>query len=137
MNELLTQTLAYFFKAIILALTGVITFYIKTVLVPWLQDKQIYTTVQRFVQAAEKLAEAGDLTTGPDKKSYVIRLLQSKNIEVTPEIEALIESAVEELDWMKGETFTTLIGEPDETASATDDAGGGTHQLTNWKGEDE
>lgn len=118
MNELLTQALAYLFKAIILALTGVITFYIKTVLVPWLKDKQIYTTVQRFVQAAEKLAKAGDLASGPDKKGYVIRLLRSKNIEVTPEIEALIESAVEELDWMKGETFTTLIeGETDETAA--------------------
>lgn len=74
--------------------------------------------MQRFVHAAEKLAEAGDLTSGPDKRGYVIRLLRSKNIEVTPEIEALIEFAVEELDWMKGETFTTLIeGETDETAA--------------------
>ena len=124
MNEILTQALAYLFKAIILALTGVITFYIKTALVPWLKDKQIYTTVQRFVQAAEKLAAAGELGPGPDKKNYVIHLLRSKNIEVTPEIEALIESAVEELDWMKGETLSTIIGEEDETVT-DDDADSG------------
>lgn len=127
MAEVLTQALAYLFQAIIIAITGVITFYIKTVLVPWLQDKQLYTTVQRYVQAAEKLAEAGDLVSG-SKKGYVIYLLQSKGIEVTPEIEALIESAVEELDWMKGELVTTLIdGQANETAApASEDAGYGT-----------
>lgn len=115
MSEAITQALTYLIQAIIVAITGVITYYIKTVLVPWLEDKQLYTTVQRYVQAAEKLAEAGGLNTG--KKEYVAKLLQSKGIEVTPEIEALIESAVKELDWMKNETLTTIIGQVDETAA--------------------
>lgn len=124
MNELFTQALTYIFKAIILALTGLITFYIKTVLIPWMKDKQIYAIVTRFVQAAEKLAETGELTTGGEKKEYVIQLLKSKNIEVTPEIEALIESAVEELDWMKTEVTTTLIGTTGEAARESEADGG-------------
>lgn len=115
MTEAITQALTYLIQAIIVAITGIVTYYIKTVLVPWLEDKQLYTTVQRYVQAAEKLAEAGGLNTG--KKEYVVKLLQGKGIEITPEIEALIESAVEELDWMKNETLTTIIGQADEAAA--------------------
>lgn len=119
MNEIITQALAYIFKAIILALSGVVTFYIKTVLVPWLQDRQLYTTVQRYVQAAEKVASTNG-EKGKWKKAYVVKLLLEKGIKVTPEIEALIESATEELDWMQGEVYTSIIGEP--AAVGTDDS---------------
>lgn len=117
MNELLTQALSYLFKAIILALTGVVTYYIKTALVPWLQDKQLYTTVQRFVQAAEKMGKTGAIPKD-EKKAYVVSMLHGKGIIVTPEVEAFIESAVTELDNMASEIIGVLgdaadVEEPD------------------------
>lgn len=99
MNEVLAQTLAYLFEAIVIAIFGVITYYTKTVLIPYIQDKQFYTTVQRCVQAAEKLAKAGNLAKGTDKKKYVLRLLEASGIDTNDEVvNAMIESAVEELD---------------------------------------
>lgn len=103
MKELIMQALVYVLEIALLALIGVITHYVKTALIPWLKDKQLYTTVQRFVQAAEKLSASGVIGSGDDKKDLVVRLLQEKGIEYTQEVNALIESAVEELDWMKGE----------------------------------
>ena len=99
MNEVLAQTLAYLFEAIVIAIFGVITYYTKTVLIPRIQDKQLYEIVQRYVRAAEKLAKAGKLSKGADKKDYVLRLLEASGIDLDNEIlNAMIESAVEELD---------------------------------------
>lgn len=128
MNEIFTQALSYVIKALFLALTGVLTFYVKNTVVPWLEDKQLYSTVKRYVQAAEKLASTGQLTSGAAKKDYVVSLLTSKGIECSPEIHALIESAVEELDQLKDSVVTALIeGQTEETIA----------ELTNGKGVDE
>ena len=109
-NEIVTQALSYLIKALFLILSGVLTFYVKTKIIPWLEDRQLYTTVKRYVQAAEKLASTGKLTTSGAKKDYVVSLLESKGIECGPEIHALIESAVEELDQLKESVISTFIG---------------------------
>ncbi len=94
MNEIFTLALSYIIKALFLILSVVLTFYIKTKIIPWLEDRQLYATVKRYVQAAEKLASTGKITTSGAKKNYVITLLESKGIACGPEIHALIESAV-------------------------------------------
>ena len=127
-NEIITLAVSYVIKALFLILSGVLTFYIKTKVIPWLEDRQLYATVKRYVQAAEKLASTGKLSTGAAKKEYVINLLESKGIECGPEIHALIESAVEEIDQLKESVISTFIG-------------GGTaetmSELRNGKGDDE
>lgn len=70
---------------------------IKNELKPWLEEKRIYGLVQKFVEAAEKLAESG-IIPKVDKKAKVIELLEEQGITVTPQVEAFIESAVKQLD---------------------------------------
>ena len=112
MSEIILQAISGFAEVAIVAAIGIATYYIKTALIPWLKEKQLYSTVQKFVQAAEKLGSAGAI--GKDKKkAYVVTLQESKGIEVTPEIDALIESAVRELDNAVGEIIGVLGDEPD------------------------
>ena len=88
-------------------------------LASWLRDKDLYTTVQRYVQAAEKLASSGQISKS-GKKAYVMKRLQAMGVQVDEDIEALIESAVEELDWMTAELLEgtlEVFGETDETES--------------------
>lgn len=87
---------------IVLAIISIIVSYyiipsIKDDLIPFLKEKRIYSTVKKFVQAAEKLAESGVIQK-IDKKKYVIDLLKENGITITPTLDAFIESAVEELD---------------------------------------
>lgn len=77
--------------------------FIRETVVPWLKEKRLYGTVQHFVEAAEKLAENNKI----DKKEYVLNMLKDKGIEITPEIEAYIESAVKKLDL----TVNDVVGE--------------------------
>lgn len=53
--------------------------------------------VKKFVEAAEKQAEAGTIDKAT-KKRFVVELLEANGITVTPEINAFIEAAVKELD---------------------------------------
>lgn len=69
---------------------GIITIYV----VPWLKEKNLYNTVKRMVQAAEKWNKTNPI----DKKAWVISQLSAKGITVNAYVEALIESAVQELD---------------------------------------
>ena len=77
-------------KIIFLVASVVVTVYV----VPWLKEKKLYETVKKMVQAAEKWNETHPM----DKKEYVVSLLRARGIEVNEYVEALIESAVEELD---------------------------------------
>lgn len=70
---------------------------IKTELKPWLEEKRIYGLVQKFVEAAEKLAETGVIEK-IDKKAKVIELLEQNGIVVDDKVAAFIESAVKQLD---------------------------------------
>lgn len=85
------------FALIGLAFTTVVLPWVAKTAIPWLKEKHIYSLVSKFVKAAEKRAEAGTLAK-PLKKEFVINLLKDKGIEITAEVDAFIEAAVNELD---------------------------------------
>ena len=80
---------------------------IKTELKPWLEEKRVYSIVQKFVKAAEKLAESGVIPK-IEKKDKVIELLESKGVTITPSVEAFIEAAVKELDLVANTIVETI-----------------------------
>lgn len=86
-----------------LGFSAVIIPWIRKQLIPWLKDKRLYALVSTFVHAAEKMADAGAIDK-ETKKKWVIRMLMNRGIAITDEVEAFIESAVEELDlaWSEG-----------------------------------
>ena len=102
------------FEIIGSVLSIIVAYYIipaiKNDLVPWLKDKRVYSLIQRLVQAAEKMAEAG-MIPKVDKKATVIKWLKEQGIEITSEVDAFIESAVKELDMITG----VVVGEILET----------------------
>ena len=67
---------------------------ISVYVVPWLKEKRLYDTVRTLVEAAQKLAENNPL----DKKSWVLAQLEALGIKRTAFVEAVIESAVKQLD---------------------------------------
>lgn len=67
---------------------------VTTYIVPWLKEKKLYETVKIIVQAAEKIAQSNKI----NKKAWVVSNLESIGITVNEHIEAMIESAVEEID---------------------------------------
>ncbi len=83
--------------------------FIKETVIPWLREKRLYGIVECFVQAAEKYAENHEI----DKKSYVVNLLKDKGVEITPEVEAYIESAVKKLDMSVGEVIDIVTDDLD------------------------
>ena len=83
---------------------------IKNDLVPFLKEKRIYSLVEKFVGAAEKLAEIG-IIEKIDKKDKVIELLESKGIVVNDAVEAFIEGAVKQLDLIKDTVVDTVTEE--------------------------
>lgn len=82
--------------AVAAALIIVIPF-IRDTVIPWLEEKRMYGLVSKFVEAAEKMADTGVIEK-EDKNKYVIGLLENLDVEITPEINAFIESAVNKLD---------------------------------------
>ena len=77
-------------KIVFLVLGTLVTVYV----VPWIKEKGLYDIVKKMVQGAEKWSETMDI----DKKEWVIERLEARGIEVNDYVEALIESACEELD---------------------------------------
>ena len=110
-------------KALIgVAIVAVVIPWIRNEVIPWLHEKRIYSLVSKLVRAAEKMYEAGSLTTL--KKDFVVGLLKNKGIEVTPEVDAFIESAVKELDIAVDSGFDWIVNEFEEEASEENGAGG-------------
>ena len=68
--------------------------------------------IKNFVQAVEKMAETG-IIAKESKKEKVIELLEEKGIVVDATVEALIESAVKELDLISSTIYEEII-EPEE-----------------------
>lgn len=102
MSEIIKSMVTeHLLETIIGVISIIVSYYvipmIKTNLVVWLKDKQIYDTVKKFVQAAEKMAESG-IIEKVDKKGYVINLLEEQGIKIDTKVEAFIESAVKEID---------------------------------------
>ena len=77
-------------KIVFLVLGTIVTVYV----VPWLKEKGLYDIVKKMVQGAEKWSETMEI----DKKEWVIERLEARGIVVNDYVEALIESACEELD---------------------------------------
>ena len=86
--------------------------YIKNDFIPWLKEKRLYGIVKKFVQAAEKMAEAG-MIEKVDKKENVIKLLEKKGIVVDVVVEAFIESCVKELDIVTSIVYEEVLEETD------------------------
>lgn len=105
-------------------LTAVVVPWLKTNAIPWMKEKQLYGLVQKFVQAAEKLAETGVLER-KDKKQYVVKLLEQSGYNVNMETEAFIESAVKELDMTMQTGWDEIVEVfEDEDEAETEEADG-------------
>ena len=101
LKELISIILPHVFEIVItvisLTVARYVLPYIKADMIPWLKEKRLYGIVKSFVQAAEKLAESGEIEK-QQKKDKVIELLENKGVVVDDAVEAFIESAVKELD---------------------------------------
>jgi hypothetical protein len=106
---ILTQVIPLLIEIIAAAIVIPVT---KNTLVPWLKEKHLYTQVQRFVRAAEKLGATGAIDKAT-KKAYVVSLLQKNGVTVTDDVDAMIEAAVEELDEVGAEIVGILGGDDD------------------------
>lgn len=103
-DDLIQQTIDTAMRLVSLVFMVLATRYV----IPWLKERGIYATIQKFVQAAEKLGETGAITKS-DKKEYVWKLLEKAGIKKSEKIDAMIESAVKELDWMGGELISGFL----------------------------
>lgn len=90
--------------------------WLKNSAIPWLKEKQLYGIVLRFVRAAEKLGNSGKIDKAA-KLDYVIGMLAKRGITLTPEVRALIESAVYAVDEEIAKNIGTLL--PEITTEAT------------------
>lgn len=110
MNSELALTI---FRAVLSIATVVVTTllvpFLKQTVIPWMEEKRVYNICRQFVMAAEKLAESGALPK-IDKKGYVISRLADSGIDVTPDIDAMIEGAVEELDIALDKVASATLG---------------------------
>lgn len=97
MNSILPNIFEIIITIISLIIARYVIPYIKNDFMPWLKEKHIYSVVNKFVKAVEKLAETGAINK-VDKKKKVIELLEGKGIAVDATVEAFIESCVKELD---------------------------------------
>lgn len=95
---MITQCAMDILKIIITVIfSAIIIPWVKKSAIPWLQEKQLYSVIKQFVRAAEKLGENGTIAKEA-KLDYVKALLTKRGVEVGPEVRAMIESAVGDLD---------------------------------------
>lgn len=102
--------------------------WLKNSAIPWLKEKQLYGIVLRLVRAAEKMGAAGKISKEA-KLDYVVGMLAQRGITLTPEVRALIESAVYAIDEEMAkvgtvihETTVTETVEVEASVVAEDDA---------------
>ena len=93
---------------------------IKDNLKPWLEEKRIYGLVEKFVEAAEKLAESGAIAK-IEKKETVIKWLEGQGITVTDKVEAFVEAAVKNLDIITGTIVDSVKNENTEIETSTNE----------------
>ena len=103
MKEQLLEIIPLVMKLVFYAIGLLLTYYI----LPWAKQQIWYSVIKKFVQAAEKQAEAGNIEK-PGKKNYVLYLMKMFHIPVNDITLALMESAVQELDILKDEMMQYL-----------------------------
>ena len=82
-------------------------------ILPWLKQQVWYSAIKWLVNAAEKLAESGQISKDY-KKKYVLRLMQLLKIPVNDFTSALIEAAVKELDMLEDKIKDYFDNESDD-----------------------
>lgn len=82
---------------LVFAIVGVL---LLRYILPWIKQQVWYSAIKWLVNAAEKLAESGQISKDY-KKKYVLRLMQMLRIPVNDFTSALIEAAVKELDMLE------------------------------------
>ncbi len=119
-GEIINSAARLLVAVILAAITAYVIPWLKGTVIPWLKDKHLYDIIKKLVEAAEKMAQAGTIPK-EEKKQYVIALLKARGITVTPEIDASIEAAVQELDIATlqavthiGAVFEELSVEPEQ-----------------------
>lgn len=117
--ELISLGIRVVYAIISIIVTTVLVPWLKNTVVPWLKEKRMYNIVKHFVQAAEKMAESEQITK-EYKKKYVVSLLDAKGITVDDEVNALIESAVEELDMIISATTEIFYEDDNESVATTE-----------------
>lgn len=120
MSEAIIKVITDNVLEIIIAIISIVVSYyiipaIKNDLVPWLKEKHLYDTVKKLVQAVEKLAESGAIQK-TDKKQEVIKLLENQGIEINESVDALIESAVKELDLVAKTAYDEIVEDEKESS---------------------
>ena len=79
---------------------AIISVLLLRYILPWIKQQVWYSAIKWLVNAAEKLAESGQISKDY-KKKYVLRLMQMLRIPVNEFTSALIEAAVKELDMLE------------------------------------
>lgn len=92
-NTLIAQIIPLLIALFFAVLGSIITVKV----LPYIADQRQYKRIRQFVQAAEKLANAGKLPKD-EKNEYVLQLMEDAGIPVNQITKALVESAVLELD---------------------------------------
>lgn len=101
-------------------ITVVVVPWLKETAIPWLRERHMYELVSTFVQAAEKMASSGAIDKDA-KKRWVLKMLAAKGIVVNDEIEAMIESAVVDLDLAVDSGVEVITGMFDDDDFYDDD----------------
>lgn len=114
LDEILKVLVDNGLEVIIACISILVSYYIipviKNTMIPFLKEKRLLSIIKNLVEGVEKMAESGQLEK-TDKKAKVVELLKSKGINVTVEVEILIEACVKELDL----ATSTIIKEIKET----------------------
>ena len=91
-------------------------------ILPWIKQQVWYSAIKWLVNAAEKLAESGQISAA-SKKKYVIRLMQLLKIPVNDFTSALIEAAVKELDMLEDKIKDYFDNESGDSPEGGDSGG--------------
>lgn len=114
MTEILIAISTFVLRMLVILAIGmameIVMPWLRNTAIPWLKEKRLYSMCCQFVRAAEKLADTGAIPS-EEKKAYVIELLTKKGIKITPDVNAMIESAVLEMDIAIEEAFGQIVDE--------------------------
>ena len=115
-------------KLVLAVISAVVTIivvpFLKNTVIPWLEEKHLRSLIAGLVQGAEQKGDAGQIAKQA-KKEYVLGLLRARGIEITEEIDNMVEAAVLGLDDSFAKILKALIGEGDgDTVPGTDEGPG-------------